>query len=303
MSHTRVKTHIYARVSRVFGSDTVQPCHLEYLRLRGLSPRTITKRASVLMYVQDCLGVPLQDATAEQLADWRAGLQTGAAATIDYVSHLRQFFKWCLLEQIVETDPTLRLIAPRRPRRLPRPIATDDLMTAVTAAPRRIRPWLVLAAWAGFRAQEIAYLRRENVLDRHARPRILISAEAAKGGRERIVPLGPVVLAELRPVLPRSGWVFPRLDGQPGPVQPWTVSHLCNGHLHDCGLADTLHSLRHWFGTETFDVSLDIRVVQEIMGHASPVYTAGYAAHNPVRARAAVSALPALQSGRVLAGE
>ena len=79
-------------------------------------------------------------------------------------------------------------------------------------------------------------------------------------------------------------------DRARGPVQ---ISHLCNQHLHDCGIAATLHQLRHRFGTGTYRVTRDLRVVQELLGHESVSTTAGYAAYDKADAIRAVENLPA----------
>jgi integrase/recombinase XerC len=166
-------------------------------------------------------------------------------------------------------------------------------MAAVAGAPLRIRPWLVLAGWCGLRACEIAGLRRENVLDTARPPVLLIAAGATKGNRERIVPVSGFVLGELQAAgLPRSGWVFPRADGHAGPNRPHNVSHLCNDYLHDRGYPETLHQLRHRFGTMMYRGTRDLRLVQDMIGHASPSTTAGYAMFDNEPAAAAAEALP-----------
>lgn len=73
---------------------------------------------------------------------------------------------------------------------------------------------------------------------------------------------------------------------------PSRVSQLSNAHLHGCGIRETLHQLRHRFGTLTYQATRDLRLVQELMGHADPASTAGYAAHCPSAGVAAVEALP-----------
>jgi integrase len=169
-------------------------------------------------------------------------------------------------------------------------------MAAVASAPPRVRPWLVLAGWAGLRAKEIALLRRETVLDTATPPVILVAADATKGHRERIVPASPFVLAELRTAgLPRAGWVFPRRDGRPGPLAPWTVSHLANRHLRESGTAATLHQCRHRFATVLYQQTHDLRLVQELLGHVSPETTALYSAYDRAGAADAVNKLPAPQ--------
>jgi integrase len=48
--------------------------------------------------------------------------------------------------------------------------------------------------------------------------------------------------------------------------------------LGNLGIDATAHQLRHWFGTNIYAASRDIRLTQELMGHASPITTAGYVA-------------------------
>jgi integrase len=268
--------------------------HLEHLRLSGYSPATIYARRRILIRLRAVLPVPLCEATPELLGGWRAGLTVTDDAVVTYVSHVRGFFAWCAGEGFTEGNPAARLPVPKTGRRLPRPIGEEDLMRAVGLAPPRIRPWLVLAGWAGFRAREIAYLRRDAVLECAVPPVLIVAADAGKGRRERLVPMSGFVLDELRAVpLPQVGYVFPRLDGQGGPNAPWLVSQLGGRHLRDCNVAATLHQLRHRFLTQAWRVTHDLRLVQELAGHASPVTTAGYTLVDNPEAVAAVEAIPA----------
>jgi integrase/recombinase XerC len=95
-------------------------------------------------------------------------------------------------------------------------------------------------------------------------------------------------------MLPEDGgtYVVPRGDGwQNRPLHPGRVSGLINDYLHSLGIPDTAHSLRHSFGTEFYRASKDIRLTQELMGHASPITTAIYAAADMDSAAALVAAL------------
>jgi len=262
------------------------------MRLRDMAASTIRRRSTVIGWVANYLDVPLLEATPAQLRDWRASLNVAPDAVSVYVSHCSQFYRWCAREGLLDGSPAAGLPAPRRGRRLPRPIAEKDLLGALAAAPDRIRPWLVLAGWAGLRAKEIALLRRDMVLDTRCPPVILIQENATKGHRERLVPMSAFVVDELAPHLNGRGWVFHRYDGNPGPNLPSTISHLVNVHLHDCGIAASLHQLRHRFATELYKASHDIRAVQEALGHQSPKVTAGYVAYDPGVAAAAVEDIP-----------
>ena len=272
--------------------DLVVAAHLRWLGLAGLSVGTIDARRRALMRLQHSLGMPLLDASAEDLASWRERLDVAPDTVGDYVSHARQFYAWAITTGLKEATPvTPQLPVPARTRRLPRPIGEQDLLAAVAGAPQRIRPWLVLAGWAGLRAKEIALLRRENVLNTAMPPVLLVAYDATKGHAERVVPLSSFVLGELE--LPAAGWVFRRADGGRGPNSAARVSQLSNRYLHEAGFSETLHQLRHRFGTVLYAKTKDLRLVQEVMGHQRPETTSGYTKYDSSDAAAAVELLPA----------
>jgi integrase/recombinase XerC len=274
---------------------TAEEAHLSHLRLKGHTPTSVYARKRALARLAAALAVPLLSATAADLAEWRAGLTVGDQAVVAYVSHARNFYAFCVDEGLIAVNPAASLPVPRLGRRIPRPISEDDLMEALAAAPRRIRLMIVLAGWGGLRAKEIALLRRENVMDTITPPVLLIAGNATKGRAERVVPLSAFVLAEIRAArIPSSGYVFRRMDGRPGPNEPWRVSQLCCRHLHRHGISASLHQLRHRYGTQFYRASgRDLRLTQETMGHARPETTAGYTLTDNPEAVAAVEAIPA----------
>jgi len=87
--------------------------------------------------------------------------------------------------------------------------------------------------------------------------------------------------------LPVRGWLFPGQDRQCRPtglpVTASQVSHLASRYLHESGSSSTFHALRHRFATDAYAASCELRLVQELLGHASPVTTAVYAALVPGR--------------------
>jgi integrase len=108
-----------------------------------------------------------------------------------------------------------------------------------------------------------------------------------KGDRERIIPAHPLVVAAVA-AWPRSGRAR-RADGRPHTAND--VSWRTRAFLHGLGIDASAHQLRHWFGTRTYAESRDLRVVQELMGHASPDTTAVYTAWSRPAAVDAVVAL------------
>lgn len=252
--------------------------HLQWCEHRNLRPATVYQRGRSLIRLQRALRCCPMDATSDQVEQWYAALTMSPEGRATELRHIRQFYRWAQRFGLRTDDPTIRLDAPRLTRRLPRPIRDDDLAAALDFAADRVRPMLLFAAFAGLRAGEIARLRRDAIRDDLTPPVLIV--EDGKGGRQRIIPLHPQ-LATVLSELPVRGWLFPRHDGQPGHIPPHLVSQLANRALRDAGTSSTLHTLRHRFATKCYGATLDLRVTQELMGHASPVTTAQYAAWTP----------------------
>ena len=145
---------------------------------------------------------------------------------------------------------------------------------------------LSLAAFAGLRCQEIAGLERDDVLEAKG----LLRIRHGKGGKERIVPLHPDVQSALRCLpMPKTGYLFRRPQG--GRFTANWMSVCVSKYLAEINVNATAHQLRHWFGTEIYASTHDIRVTQELLGHSDPVTTAGYIAYSHVDAAAAVASL------------
>jgi integrase/recombinase XerC len=271
--------------------------HLKHLRLEGKSELTMYHRERALLRLAAFLPVPLLDADDAMLYDWRASLRVSDAAAAGYISHVKEFYKWAHKRGLIESSPATELPVPKLGRRQPRPIPDADLMKAVADASGTVRIWLVLAAWCGLRAKEIAGLRAENIRLRDRKPVIIVASDATKGTAERTIDLCDFARAELAACrLPVTGHAWTYADGRP--VRPWWVSKLCNAYLHEHGIASTLHCLRGWFATTAYAESQDIIAVQEMMGHASIETTRPYIRHGSARNKAIVGRLPVPPLGR-----
>jgi site-specific recombinase XerD len=255
---------------------------------RGLSPATITRRRLILrafyLFHDECLTT----ATTESVETWLDALRLSPRSRCTYLSALHGFYDFLRRTGVEVEDPTRDILRPRVPRLVPRPISDADLDVALTEADFRMRAWLTLAAFEGFRCKEIALLQRSAVMDDHDPP--LISVDNGKGGHQAILPLNPLThLALLTYGLPRHGYVFTMESGRP--YKPGTISSYISRYLHGLGIDATAHRARHWFGTAVWAATKDLRVTQEMLRHSDPQTTAGYTAFDAVMASAAVMGL------------
>lgn len=258
-----------------------------WLAERGRKPKTRKSYLGTIRRLQHWLANPpahtglppvtLLEATEEHLRAWRSAQTVSGDSVLTYAAAVRSFYSWAMRRGKVSADPTLDLPLPRRRRRLPRPISEEDLELAVDTADERVRICLVLAAQQGMRADEIAKLERDWILETYDPPMMMITG---KNDVQRLVPLAPSTWTELVAYgLPRRGYVVRREDGQIGPNTEKRISQICNDHLRECGIDATLHQLRHRFATIAYRVDRDLRQVQELLGHANSATTAIYTAY------------------------
>jgi len=250
---------------------------------RGLAYNTIDKRRRCLRLIEGELGLEFK---REQLEEWLDSRELCAKSRAVWLSHLHSFFVWGMDEEHFESDPTARIRAPKVRRKLPRPMSDEDLGLALSKATPLLRLWLLLEAFEGLRCQEVAGLRKEDVMV----PQGLLRVTAAKGGEERVLPLHPEVRKALkRCKLAPYGPLF--LDSNGNPVRAGAVSQKLGNHLRSLGITSTPHSLRHFFATNVYGASLDLRLTQELLGHKSVATTSIYAAADMRKAAGVVGAL------------
>lgn len=249
---------------------------------RGLAHATVDKRVRCLRLFQGDSGFAT---TKEELEAWLDGRGLVAKSRSVWLSHLSCFYQWAVDEGHLEIDPTARIQRPKLRRKLPRPIPDKDLRKALANADPRMRCWLLLGALAGLRCQEIAGLTVEDVMEEDGILRVV----EAKGGTERMVPIHGDIVEALRALpMPARGPVFRGIRGR---VTAGDVSHKTGDYLHGLGITSTPHALRHWYATEVYRSTLDLRLTQELMGHKSVTSTEIYARADMQKAGVAVRAL------------
>lgn len=260
-------------------------------RQRGLLASTIYRREENLRRFDRWLAPgALLDATVADVLAFLEARSWEDSTRYVFISHLHCFFKWAVREGLVDFDPTEFIDRPRLRPGLPRPISDDSLAYLVSQATGRMHSWLLLGALQGLRCMEIAGLERSDVVDADSYLRVM-----GKGRKERIVPLHPLVLESLRRLpMPRVGPLFRNARGRQITADGVQI-HL-NRWMHNMGVPDTAHQLRHWFGTRSYQACQDVLAVAGLMGHSNTASTAVYAKFSQKVARAAVLSLSPIRT-------
>jgi integrase/recombinase XerC len=258
--------------------------------IRGLSDNTTRVRFDLLVRLHTFLGHPLREARPGQLLAFERLAMAGRATETRraYACHIRAFYRWAVHTGIVSSDPSTMLTVPRVPRHLPRPIDEADLALALAAARPKMRAVLTLAAYAGLRCIEIAGLDWSDL--RREGDGAYLHVRHGKGSKERTVEIGTTVIKALQAYgIKRRGAMFLGLDGARADAK--SISRSGNRYLAAHSIPATMHQLRHRYGTIAYQISRDLRMVQEQLGHSSPQTTAGYARPSPEAAARMVAAM------------
>lgn len=260
-----------------------------------------------LSFLTEYRGAPptLSAVRALKTADYRAFLAARKRARRAHASlaralaAVRSFVRFLARQGLLEASAVDALRAPRVPRRLPRPLAVPDAAAVVDAVGEEAR-----ATWIEARDQALVTLiygtglRIGEALA--LTPASLASGDVVlvrgKGGKERLVPLLPLVqeaLARYQSLVP---WPLeaqaPLFRGaRGGALSPRMVQREMARVRRALGLPEsaTPHALRHSFATHLLAAGADLRTIQELLGHATLSTTQGYTAVELAGLRATVA--------------
>ena len=288
--------------------DVLAADYVEHLRIeRGRSDHTVRAYAADLAdlsHFAAAAGVDRpDDVDLSLLRSWLATMRARglAPATLARRSAAaRGMFGWARRQGRVELDPALRLATPAVPTTVPTvlaPGAVDAVLDlaaadAATGEPLALRDQLIveLLYATGIRVSELVGLDVDDVDAERRTVRVL-----GKGAKERTVPYGLPAAAALtswltvgRPhlVSSLSGPAL-LLGAKGGRLDPRTAREVVHRTTASGATSVGPHALRHSAATHLLEGGADLRVVQELLGHSSPVTTQRYTHVTVERLRAA----------------
>ncbi|MFV0462028.1 MAG: site-specific tyrosine recombinase XerD [Nostocoides sp.] len=276
---------------------------------RGASPNTLAAyRRDMRRYLEYLSANRIDDpraVTEGVITGFLASLREGAPATTDHPARpplaassaarsliaVRGFHRFLALEGETPTDPAGAVSPPAAPTRLPKAITVDEVARLIEAASvgdtpvaLRDRALLEVLYATGSRISEAVGLDLDD-LDLDAGVVRLFG----KGGKERLVPLGSYAAhavsayqSRARPALAAVGTgtgtpalLLNQRGRRLSRQSAWAIIQLC---AERAGLRAHVspHTLRHSFATHLLDGGADVRVVQELLGHASVTTTQIY---------------------------
>ena len=267
-----------------------------FLKLeKGLSPNSIAAYLTDIHKLMQFLemqqsGVEPRELDHDQLHQfliWISELGLSARSQARILSGLKAFYRYLLMEEQIEKDPTALLEGPRLGRKLPEVLSMgeiDNMLAKIDLSKpegRRNKAMLEVLYSCGLRVSELVGLQISNIFRSEGFIRII-----GKGDKERLVPVSQSALKEIDLYLPdRNSLVI-----QPGSedilflnrrgrmLTRVMVFTIIKGLAQAAGIKKTVspHTFRHSFATHLVEGGADLRAVQEMLGHESIITTEIY---------------------------
>jgi integrase/recombinase XerD len=252
----------------------------EELKLRGYSPKTRRAYAGHVRRFLEWLEAAGGDPGSPREADLRrhvGELLEWKGVSHSYANQCVSALKF-LYEHVLERPVgALRLPRPKVERKLPVVLSREEVKRIFRAVRnRKHRALLMLVYSSGLRVGEVVRLRPED-LDTE---RGLLHVRQAKGRKDRYVMLSPVAVRAVEAYVrfyEPTRWLFPGQRPRRH-LHERSVQHLFARACRRAGIRKhaTVHTLRHSFATHLLEKGVNLRYIQELLGHKSPKTTQVY---------------------------
>ncbi len=238
-----------------------------YLDLEGKSPNTVRMYAYYIeRYLREGGGTDARSALRFLAKLRRSGYSSKSLNLV--VQALRAYFRFEGFEEEAE-----KLKPPKVPKSLPKALTREEvrkLLSVIPPTKTRDRLIVLLLYGAGLRVSELCNLRKSDV----DFERGLVLVRSGKGAKDRVVPLPDALVAEIRNYLSRRDdeseyLIVEDRRSEKGRLSPKTVWYLLRKYGNRAGIRVTPHMLRHSFATHMLENGVDIRAIQELLGHSN----------------------------------
>ncbi len=219
---------------------------------------------------------------------WVNELGMSARSQARLLSGIKSFYKYLLLENVVNDDPTTLLEGPKLGRKLPDFLTVEEINAIIAAIDlskpegERNRAMLETLYSSGLRVSELVGLKKSNL---HAEIGLL--RITGKGNKERLVPVGSVALKQIATYenayrshlnIKPGNEDFLFLNRRGAKLSREMIFMIIKDLVKIAGIKKSIspHTFRHSFATHLIEGGADLRAVQEMLGHESITTTEIY---------------------------
>ncbi len=189
------------------------------------------------------------------------------------ICSIRSFYKFLSKEHYISKNPTENIETPKIPKSLPKTLSQEEVLKLLKA-PKSLRDRAILALLysSGLRVSELCSLKVRDVNFEEGHLKVV----SGKGAKDRFVPVAPFVIDLLKRYIKQRNEDFASdsplfLSRRGGALTPRTIQRMIKKYKEKAKINRpvTPHTLRHAFATHLIENKVDIRLIQELLGHAS----------------------------------
>jgi integrase/recombinase XerD len=224
----------------------------------------------------------------QQFVRWAASLGLTATSQARMISGIRQFYKFCSIENIVKNDPTTLLESPKLKRTLPDVLSFQEIESIINSIDLskeeggRNKAILETMYSCGLRVSEVVNLLLSNLYLDVGYIRVI-----GKGDKERLVPIGSSAIKYIRiynnnirvhvKTKPGNDDIL-FLNRRGSKLSRVMIFYIIKDLAKKAGIKKSIspHTFRHSFATHLVEGGADLRAVQEMLGHESITTTEIY---------------------------
>ena len=259
---------------------------------KGLSPKSVEAYLHDALLLEEFLGdKKMEDATFEDLQQFLKHLYKSdynARSQARIISGMRAFYRYLIYANVLETDPTELLDAPKIGMHLPDVLTVEEIKSIMevidmsTPEGHRNRAMAEVMYGCGLRVSELVTLRLSNLFFDDGFIKVV-----GKGNKERLIPIGTTAIQAVNNYLEgkrkllkikkgEEDYVF--LNRRGAHLTREMVFMLVKKWVKDAGIEKTVspHTFRHSFATHLIEGGADLRAVHEMLGHESITTTEIY---------------------------
>ncbi len=250
---------------------------IEDMKIRNLSPNTRKRYVKGVADFAEYFGKSPELLGAEEVRQYQLYLITDKGLSSSSVNIVVCALRFLYRYTLGHPWDIERIRPSRREKKLPIVLSLDEVMQFFNAVKSTKHRVILMTAYAaGLRVSEVTQLKLTNIDSK----RKTIRVEQGKGHKDRYVMLSPRLLGILRDywkMYRPPEWLFPGIT-QNKPISPATVRNVCRLASLASGLGKkvTPHTLRHSFATHLLEAGTDLRTIQVLLGHKSPISTSRY---------------------------
>ena len=247
---------------------------------KGYSPKTIREYSYDLqMFNSFNMNVPIDERSTTDLRRFFLHLKRekkySPRSLHRKICSLKSFYKFLKKESFISMNPAENIESPKIPKSLPKTISVEDalqLLNAPDSDNSRDKLVLFLLYGTGIRVSELSNLNLNDIeLDNRT-----MKVVGGKGNKDRLIPLPDVIIPLIQEYIshrkPKNGSTALILNRSGVRLTSRSIQRLVKKYKQKANLDNkkvTPHTLRHAFATHLLANAVDIRVIQELLGHAS----------------------------------